>query len=292
MNNGIIHAFRKLFDRQQTPVRSRTGGARHNVKAFTLVELLCAMAILMIIVLLMSMIFEDTERAWALGTGRAENNMSGRAALNLLAHDLQYGVADYLLTFCMRKDPGLTTYGTYYDADEVFVVSLQDSSADGLRTAREIYYWVEQQPGYTYRYQLMRGVYTNALCDAAYVNNHSYSNVTWYDDNPRPGTPAATHPGTNAVIGVNVAAFGVMAPNGNGVIVHDYVSSDTNVLENNNDRMPEYIDVYVETLTDRDAKRAASIMPGTAACHDFVRKNARRYATRVYFHNRMGYKAR
>ncbi len=293
MNNGIMHAFRKLFGRKRMPAPAGMRRVRRNVnasaEAFTLVELLCAMAILMVIVLLMSMIFEDTERAWALGTGRAENNMSGRAALNLLAHDLQYGVADDLLTFSMRKDRlGLTTYDSYYETDEICVVSLQDSSADGLRTAREVYYWVEEQPGFPYRFQLMRGIYTNALCDMPYVYDHSYSNALWYD-NPRPGGPGATDPGTNSVIGVNVAAFGAMAPDGNGVIVHDYLSSDPV----NEDRMPEYIDVYIETLTDRDAKRAASVMNyDAAACHDFIKKNARRYATRVYFHNRLGYKAR
>ena len=82
---------------------------------FTLIELLSAMAILIMIVTMMTRIFVESERAWQLGVGRAEINTEGRAALNMIAHDLQYAVADNVLTFAMGRDRTISPLDTEGD---------------------------------------------------------------------------------------------------------------------------------------------------------------------------------
>ena len=111
----------------------------NNRSGFTLVELMTAMTILVVIVMMMTMIFNDADKIWYLGTGRTLNCISGRAAMNLLSHDLEYAVADDLLTFVMRQDKKLSqSYG--FTNDEVCFVSLQNDSRDKARTAREVFY--------------------------------------------------------------------------------------------------------------------------------------------------------
>lgn len=115
-------------------------------------ELLCAMAILIIIVLMMSVIFTESDRSWTLGTNRVMNNASGRAMLDMIAHDLQYAVADNYLTFRMGQDRGDNggCYKTYnFINSEICMVSLEDDAAVAStqaeqRTACEVCYYVTQ----------------------------------------------------------------------------------------------------------------------------------------------------
>jgi uncharacterized protein (TIGR02599 family) len=132
--------------------RARTG--------FSLIELLAAMAILMVIVVMMTTIFSNSDRVWDMGTGRANNCSDGRAAMNMMAHDLEYAVADDILTFVIDYGPAsqnavgrsdLTTYG-FTNSEVCFVSFEQNLPEDAGRTAREVHYYVvcarppERQP--------------------------------------------------------------------------------------------------------------------------------------------------
>ena len=243
--------------------------------AFTLLELVASIAILGVVVTLMALLFADSETAWKLGTDRARTASSARTALDTIVHDLEQAVADSKLTFCvwMDLDTNSVSYGS--DNDQLAFVSLQNDSADGNRTAVGIRYWVRQMTNAAGvplgRYELVRGYdVPGTYSDDVYIS------PLWYR------APAPTFSG---VVAENVAAFVVGAGDGDGVLRPSYVS--TNAL--NHDRLPSYVDVYLELLDDDVARRAAKMSQLGQDCRGFVDTHARRYTTRVYFHSYEGY---
>lgn len=262
---------------------------------FTLIELMAAMVILAIIVLMVGMIFTDADRIWYLGTGRTMNCISGRAAMNLITHDLEHAAADNVLTFVSRPDTGGTTfYGCPTANDEVCMVSLQHDSDDLTRTAREIFYYVKTNstaaipatPG-----NLMRGYYSAEISAAASVSNHCYQRRNWYDP---PSLGGAGRPGNSRPIVEHVTALSFLAPtNQNGCVGVSFYSTNSYAYAPNyvlRDGLPEYVDVYLEVLDELDADKLSGLDATNRAA--FVERNARRYTTRVYFQNRLGYKRR
>jgi len=239
-----------------------------------------AMTILVVIVMMMTMIFNDADKIWYLGTGRTLNCISGRAAMNLLSHDLEYAVADDLLTFVMRQDKKLSqSYG--FTNDEVCFVSLQNDSRDKARTAREVFYYVTNSAGKAGT--LMRGYYSSAIVNSNV--QHCYYAKNWYDAAGRPpGSPIVEH----------VTAFSLFVPtNQNGSCTSLYDSTKSYAYGGGyylSNSLPEYVDVYLEVLDEMDAIKVDAMAPGLAPA--FVERNARRYTTRVYFQNRLGYKKR
>ena len=256
---------------------------------FTLIELMAAMVILIVVVMLMTVIFNDANRIWSLGTGRAVNCISGRAALNLIEHDLEHAVADEVLSFAAKPDKyGITMYGL--PCDEICFVSLQNDSGDGNRTAREIFYYVSTNSA-AKPANLMRGYYSSEISDAVGLGylNHCYWKMNWYD---------GARPGNARPIIEHVTALSFFVPtNQNGYCGLSYHSTNsypyalvggvTNYLYNS---LPEYVDVYLEVLDELDADKLVGIAATNRA--GFVERNVRRYSTRVYFQNRLGYKKR
>jgi prepilin-type N-terminal cleavage/methylation domain-containing protein len=252
--------------------------------AFTLIELLAAVTILVIIVTIMGRIFTESDRAWTLGTIRSDNNLAGRAALSMIAHDLQYAVADKTLTFIAQKDRySLTSYG--FENDETCFVSIENDSSDGNRAAREVFYYVRENPAGSKRYELMRGYYSSALSDAASASSHCYFNPNWYKNTADGGVG---RPGTSRFIAKNVAGFAVFARKPNGQLIRDYYSG-TPAYTN---RLPGYVDVCIELLNDRDARQAADLQLRGLSYTNFVADRVVRHVARVYFTNRDGYKER
>lgn len=278
---------------------------------FTLIELLSAMAILIIIVMMMTRIFVESERAWQLGVGRAEINTEGRAALNMIAHDLQYAVADNILTFAMGHDRRIdsgdadaeadaTSYG--FKNDEICFVSLQHDSTgeDTPRTAREIHYWVREMKdsdgNKLGRYELLRGYFSSSLVGENY-EDHCYHNREWWKDRSDGGAGRPTY-FSQGVVAENIAAVAFFAPNELGTIGRYYRSAENTEAMHTN-RLPQYVDIYIEALSDMDAEKAGHMKwlavnrPSWGVTEDdmkgFVEKSIRRYTTRVFFHNRFGY---
>lgn len=240
--------------------------------AFSLIELLSSVAILMIIVGMMSMVFTESDRSWNIGTSRADNNSAGRAALHMIAHDLQYAITDSNITFRIRPDrtPSVVSYG--FANDEINFVSLQHDSSGGTnRTAREIIYAILEDTNRLGTFQLQRYIDGGNEIEADY-SNHSYILNTWYD----------TYPSTSAFLIDNVAGLAFFLPDGS----RNYDSA----IAANSNRVPEYVDVYLEILNERDAERARGMPANSTVQKDFVDRSARRYTTRVYFHNRQGYR--
>jgi prepilin-type N-terminal cleavage/methylation domain-containing protein len=116
-------------------MRTRRGG-------FTLIELLASMAILMVIVWVLAAIFRESDRAWAMGTGRVDNNMEGRALIQMIANDLQYAICDENMTFIIQDERNKTTstsgYITYgHTNSEICFVNLsEDATPSGGQATR------------------------------------------------------------------------------------------------------------------------------------------------------------
>jgi hypothetical protein len=227
-------------------------------------------------------IFTESDRAWTLGTNRSENNLAGRAALSMIAQDLQHAAADKQLTFKTQKDRyDLESYG--FENDEACFVSIENDSSDGQRAAREVFFYVRENPPDSKRYELMRGYYSSAITSAA--PSHCYFNPNWYK-NPSDG--GAGRPGDSRFIAKNVAGFAVFARKPDGKLTRDYLSS-TPAYSN---RLPGYVDVAIELLNDRDARQAADLQLRGMPVTNFVAARVVRHVTRVYFNNRDGYKER
>jgi len=260
----------------------------NNRNGFTLIELMTAMTILVVIVMMMTMIFNDADKIWYLGTGRTLNCISGRAAMGLITHDLEYAVADDLLTFAIRQDKNKSSsYG--FNHDEICCVSLQNDSTDGNRAAREIFYYVADTTGKVST--LMKGYYSSAIVSTN--TKHCYYTRTWYDVAGRP-------PDSRPIV-EHVTAFSLFAPTNQNGCCKSGAYYSTNSYEYGggyymSNSLPEFVDVYLEVLDEMDADKLAemekNLLISDATKRAFIERSARRYTTRVSFHNRLGYKKR
>jgi len=242
---------------------------------FSLIEIMAAMIILLLLMVMISTIFVSSNQAWDLATSQAENNTDGRAAIDLMADDLQYAVADPTLSFMMRRDRNVTVSYDFTN-DEICFVSLQNDSDDGNRTAREIHYYVREDPASPGRYQLVRGYWSGAIVSD--YANHCYYNTDWFETGgSNPGRPTA-----NAVIADNIVGLAFFTDTG-----ASYYDSRAN-----SDRLPEYVDIYLEILSDNDAQEVENREAASYDARDFLDRRLRKYTTRVHFFNRHGYQTR
>ena len=279
-----------------------------------MIELLTAVTILMIIVSIMGVIFAESDRAWTQGTSMVESNTEGRAALNMLSHDLQYAIADGTLTFTMRPDrEGLVTFNR--ENSEICFVSLsqrpETSGSGNARATQQIFYYLEEKTHNDKvsgiplgRFQLMR----TAINTDIPGNSSAYDNPLWYEQGANDSGRGTFH--STAVIAENVVALQFFAPcfiskdPRTGVktwtTLQTY-NSDVNELnegyDNHNDsQLPAYVDVVLEIMGEKDAIRAADLADRLSDVDpkvlDFVEKQSRRYTTRVYLKNRAGYRKR
>ncbi|MDA1088505.1 MAG: prepilin-type N-terminal cleavage/methylation domain-containing protein [Verrucomicrobia bacterium] len=285
------------------------------LRAFTLIELLAAITILMLIVSMLVTIFAQSDRAWRVGTGRADTNTEGRAAINAIVQDLEYAVADDLISFIMRPDverPEGDNISYSYTNSEISFVSMLENASPQKRNAEEVHYWV--RPSTTDdgniaakslgRYQLMRtkvNTYEKPLAgapkDRKAYNNQLSGSSAWYMRN---GDNGGRNNETNrGVLAENITALAFYAPpaTSGGPPRLTYDSTDAA----NSNQLPLYVDVVLELLSDEDAQRAAQLESRAAQSGNpqlkqqmvnFVDKNSRRYTTRVYFQNRAGYRKR
>lgn len=275
---------------------------------FSLIELLAAMAILMVIVVMMTTIFSNSDRVWNLGTGRANNCSDGRAAMNLMAHDLEYAVADDILTFAMANDRNsLKTYG--FTNSEICFVSLEHDIApdtatnpgESKRTAREVHYYVLEVTNHIYG--LWRGYYSKEIYDSHTA--HCYFNRTWHKTggaSAETGAPNPGRPSGGDFLAYNVVGMKVYAPGPPSGAPSSVYYSDPKEYSRVQDkafvtnRLPAYVDIFLEVLDESAMDRAADLAVSFGETGDetreFIEKNVRRYTTRVYFDNRHGYKIR
>lgn len=244
-------------------------------RGFTIIELLAAMAVLLIMVALLSRVFGSAASTWRAGHKRIESNNSGRAAMEFMSRELSAVVMSKKdgPTFVLESDQ-TNTLGML--SDSLYFVTMSHRaeyrSGQKYRDVQQVCYAVRpsvtNQPG---RYALYRFVYevfdnTNFSC---YVNNVWTSSLKRLTANPTVN---------GSILADNVRSFEVfVTPVGEDDPQEDYS------LES--EPPPAAIDIYLEVLAEEDAVRA-SLTPGDTA---FMNAATRRYATRIYVQNRAGY---
>jgi type II secretory pathway pseudopilin PulG len=82
--------------------RAVRGGA----VAFTLIEVLVTVTILAMIILMLSMVFQQSHVAWGAGMRRTRVTLQGRMAVDFMAHELQRAVADAVLPCSIAAGSG------------------------------------------------------------------------------------------------------------------------------------------------------------------------------------------
>lgn len=241
-------------------------------RGFTIIELLAAMAVLLIMVALLSRVFGAASGSWRSGNKRIESNNSGRTAVEFMSRELagllvspegptmklQSDVSDFLgmksdkLTFVSLNhfaEFRTNTQARYRDVQQVHYAVATNSTGN-----LSLYRWANEDWGGD-----------EFLC---------YNNPTWYTlmDGSKPSDY------NSGVLADNVRNFevfitpvGATDPQEN----YDYATHGP----------PATIDVYLEVLAEADATRATI----TPSDNNFLNAATRRYATRIYVQNRAGY---
>ena len=261
-------------------------------RAFTLIELLAAVSILVVIVTIVGIIFAESDKAWTTGTQRVQKNMSGRAAINLITHDLQYVLVDDLITMNVGFDRNSPTSDSYdFVNSELTFASLNNDpteSSDPERAVREYFYYV--RPTTDYRYQLMRGYCSGSILSAS--DDHCYKNIEWcLDDDDFDGISRSLI--SAQVVCENVSAFAVYVRDPSISIFDE--SLPPNMLReyySYSNAPPPYLDICLELLSEKAAKQIAdieSISPPLPdeddIVEDILEKNVTRFTARVYLQN-------
>jgi prepilin-type N-terminal cleavage/methylation domain-containing protein len=289
------------------------GSSNHicrRIAGFTLIELLAAMSVLVLITLMMARVYTDTTRMWELGTRRVTSAAEGRAVMDFLVRELAMAIADDVVAF-RTVSPGVDgetfiygteTYGA--EADEIFFVGMvrRGNTGSYRRTANQFAYFVtemldENDDILPYRYRLVRTRKTSTVFsrDEHRVLSAYGTNEWWKFQLPNyeniiqlPSVPPAERLYDMETIAENVAAFEIWSYSERA---GEYVSNYRSVREGN--RLPIWVDIYLEMLSEADAIRAADLFESgvDAEARAFVDNQARRYMARVFFANRERAKA-
>lgn len=246
---------------------------KRRLQGFTIIELLAAMAVLLIMVALLSRVFGSAANTWRAGNKRIESNNTGRSAMEFMARELG----------CIVVTPQRPTLVMDSDRDDLLgmrsdaisFVSLAHKaeyrSSKKYRDVQQVRYSVAEVPGQPNRLALYRYVYENF--DAAGFS--SYEDDDWPADLD---SLEANRALTGSILADNVRNFEIfITPQGQTDPQEDYDYAQHGP--------PAAIDIYLEVLAEEDAVRAALTPTDTA----FLNAATRRYATRIYVQNRAGY---
>jgi type II secretory pathway pseudopilin PulG len=278
---------------------------KHNgrTKAFTLIEVLASMAVLMIIVLILGRVFQDSTNIWTLGTRRAQDNMTARAVMDFVARDVSEAVCGTNLAFrldsedCRVFGPAPNTGDDWeWWNDSIYFVSLgADPDSAYPRAAQLTRYYVSEMTDISNktmrgRYRLMRGI--NRV-DARFA----YRFGPWWDT----GATSNSVGWKSEAIAEDIASFEVWCigytNNVNGLCSYSNVPNYDSTLPGKpfqSGKLPAYIEIYLSMMDEPAAVRAAELYKAGQyrQAKKYVESVERRYAVRVHFANRDGYTGR
>ena len=269
---------------------SRMGrSARSRARGFTLIELLAGMAVLLILIVLLAQFVNLGTDAWDHGMRQAESSSSARAALEFLASELSTAIAGDRVTFSQWANHTQTYFGGGdHGSDALMFVSVSRPPDDDnpARAGVEVVYYLDKMRkarssgGGTEemrdRYRLVRSMRTSNA-----GSFRAYQVADWTS-----GLDPADHSPNADTIAENISAFQVRAyQDVNSPMPIDFGATGAWA------KLPVYVDIYLETLSDTDAQRAA-LMQDPGKREEYVKKWSRGYGTRVHFKNRQGYSSR
>lgn len=236
--------------------------------AFTLVELLVAMTVLLLILGIIATILGESGRLWRLGTDRSRQLAAGRAALDMIAADLEQSVAGGNLVFALigNGEDGPAGNGSAFSihgfaCNEIFFHLVGAAlPPPGSRAVKQVWYGPQEMGGAgngSGRYRLVRRRH-------ALANDQPPPTENYFEDL----ADAETEPLLDGLAGVRFAATMHC-----GMDFADIEDAYTNAL-------PAYVDIYLELLAPAVARRAAG-MEDEARRADFIERNLLRLTRRV-----------
>lgn len=106
-----------------------------NKRAFTLIELMVAIAIFVMIILMMSKLFHQSSLAWSAGMRKAQGNMTGRGAIAYMAREIMNTAVDSSIL----NDSSIPANGTILQ-----ITTLANNESEGnVRCAKKVKYYLD-----------------------------------------------------------------------------------------------------------------------------------------------------
>ncbi len=226
--------------------------------AFSMIELLAAMAVLSIIVLIVSRLFTASSNMWSVGNQRVQQATNARAALDFMANEIGAALSDPVVGLKVENGTRRDMISNRSDILSFTTLTQKPDAADGKREARMVTYHLEQgqAPYSTNRFNLARGRLLNTPAMNAY-------------NPPSPSIPNHNTAADDLLI-VNVAAFQARVYVWNGASLQ-YVPNFQSDASTN---APAAIELVLGLLSDEEARRQDSIGP--------INNAVRRAAVRWY----------
>lgn len=275
---------------------------------FTLIEMLTAMAIIVILVLMLTRVFTQGVVAMETGTRNTYRNMNARAVMDYIARELSTAVFEFgtnktflSMGYNADADDDLAAFGLE-GSDELFFIR-PDIEPDKDSTYRSIQYVRYYVNNYldaggdpikraplnpAYRFRLMREQSNPSTTGrySAYFNTSGSDNtgLFWFgitvDGRPAPDA------GTQYTMIDGVRTFEVFAYlDAEGESTMDYRSYGNRKLA--------FLDLYLETMDESDAARAALLAEELGPDHPtvvtLVERSVKRNYRRVFLYNKYGY---
>ncbi|NCD32317.1 MAG: prepilin-type N-terminal cleavage/methylation domain-containing protein [Spartobacteria bacterium] len=267
----------------------------HRTAAFTLIELMTAMAILSIIILFMVQLFDKSTKAVSQGTSNMQITGNVRAVLDLISEELSTAMVDTNFTFnVMWSRDDLEPYGL--DAESYFKsfdhVGFMALTKNELKTTNDLYreeqaikYYVDKLDetnamGDVYTtYELKRASYTAGdIIEKIYALGNAsqpeaLSSMSWYE----------LYVGSSDLL-KNITAFHVQAFDMGGNNLLTNYPDVTSLSES-----PAYVDIYLSILPER-ALNQVRLMHNAGAesvlIDGVIATNEQAFFQRVFLRNR------
>jgi prepilin-type N-terminal cleavage/methylation domain-containing protein len=244
-------------------------------RGFTLIEVLASMAVLVVIMLAVMRIFNDTKNTMMRGNNIVLRQGAARAALEVITRDLEGLVVDRRLAFYKEAQTVDNNF------DEIWLITRNGSPNDG-RDVQQIRYVVTQDTSRGYlTYILNRYTRDFDVATAAGVDPYVSADKEWWKKTSNGFDPSAKLLDNVVRFDVYVCdedghliqsggspVFGGIAPYSTAVDStvagwpEPFLSSPQNYPA---DRPPAYFDIYLQVTSDSAMKRGAALLSQSTA---------------------------
>ena len=264
--------------------------------AFSLVELLVAMAILVLVVVVLSQILGSTQNLWRQSENRADPFRDARAALEVMSTDIARALlhdrAPVLVFESLYTQPADPTGGT--NNNQVYALGPVPPSAQGTGARSDIcavgFYcsWDAQRRAYVLRRHFVSSSNTLGILQTAFNNSTP----------PTPITPVSifkpSHPAAAPAQDEDIAAYVWNLK----VVPHDYTlganpTANTTYPMTYRNVLPAYVTVSFSAMSPQAARQLASqnvtptvwFTPGDAIYKNQILPNSQVFSARIALRN-------
>ena len=279
----------------KTPLIQRNSG-------FTLIELLATVTIVALLVAFLGQVFSQASIAWERGTQQVIRNANAKAALEIIARDLEMAVVDEQFGFYKdrRGEPGWAIV----DFDDLYFITMGGRPTEDERSYQAVRYRAASgdffDRGFTSTRLNRDEIDFSEMIDAAgdpFSGNWwdsfpsaSFDNVAVIDDIAR--LDIYLYSGDEANFGDNPTRLLGATATTDGNLAHDFNTHNDMTIRFPNDRegglnefrIPAYIDIYLQ-VTSPDAMRRADLLRAagnTEAAKEVLDANSNVLFKRVY----------